>query len=141
MTVTASAEADVATLSRQSTNLTRSFGLCAVLFVLNLLAPAMLGLPYTTRTAPAALLLSLSMFGAYIWYAVAAGLAARALGEPGWKYAVWILAAPIAAAVLAGIPVFPTLLSASPLSVKFLLGNQLDEAMRRATTTYLHRLD
>ena len=36
-------------------------------------------------------LLVLFQFGCFVWYAVAAGAAAKVLGDAGWKYVVWIL--------------------------------------------------
>jgi hypothetical protein len=85
------------------------------------------------------------LYGAYVWYALAAGMAARALGSPGWRYVVWILAAPFVALIVALLPIpllssaASTVISVSPLSIKFLLGNQLEEAFRRETSLSLHR--
>lgn len=64
----------------------------------------------------------------YVWFAVSAGKAAKILGEAGWKYVVWILAAPFLA--LVPIPIVSTLIGVSPLSIKFLLGGQLERAIR-----------
>lgn len=132
---------DVVELSQRSANLTRSFAACVVFFVLNLLAPAVLGLPYTVRSASIAVLLLVAMIASYIWYAIAAAFAARTLGEPGWKYVTWILVAPLVSQLvsLIGIPFMGSLIGASPLSIKFLLGNQLDEALRSATSMNLGR--
>lgn len=66
--------------------------------------------------------------GCYVWFAVSAGKAARILGEAGGKYVVWILAAPFLA--LVPIPIVSTLIGVSPLSIKFLLGGQLERAIR-----------
>src|SRR5437870_5641413 len=68
-------------------------------------------------------LLALVQLATYVWYAVASGAAAKALGEAGWKYVVWILAAPFLG--LIPIPIVSTIISVSPLSIKFLLGGQL----------------
>ena len=52
------------------------------------------------------------------------------LGEKAWPYVTWILAAPILS--LVPIPIVSTLIAASPLSIKFLLGRQLNTAIREA---------
>ena len=78
----------------------------------------------------AAGVLLLLQLGFYVWYAVAAGAAAKALGESGWKYIAWILLAPFLA--LLPIPIVSGLISVSPLSIKFLLGNQLQTAIRES---------
>ena len=59
--------------------------------------------------------LVVALLAAYVWYAIAAGRAARML--------------------------FIIAIMASPLSIKFLLGNQLDQALRDSTTMYLHQND
>ena len=73
--------------------------------------------------------LNLVQFGFYIWYAISAGAAAKLLGDKGWKYVVWILAAPFLARI--PIPIVSTLIAISPLSIKFLLGGQLQTAIRQ----------
>jgi hypothetical protein len=70
------------------------------------------------------------LFASYVWFALAAGRAARVLGEKPAKYVAWILAAPVLG--LLPIPIISTLIAASPLSIKFLLGRQLNEAIRQA---------
>ena len=77
------------------------------------------------------LALLLVQLGCYVWYAVSAGAAARILGEPAWKYVVWILVAPFLA--LIPIPIVSTVIGVSPLSIKFLLGGQLQSAIRERT--------
>jgi hypothetical protein len=72
----------------------------------------------------------------YVVYAIAAGGAARALGATGWHYVVWILAAPFLA--LLPLPLISTVIAVSPLSIKFLLGGQLQTAIREQTTMALH---
>ena len=70
------------------------------------------------------------LLASYVWYAVCCGRAAKLLGEPGWKYALWIVAAPL----LSLLPLpggVSTVVAVSPLSIKFLLGRQLDEAIRK----------
>ncbi len=74
--------------------------------------------------------------GLFVWYALAAGAAARALGGTAGHYIAWILAAPILA--LAPIPLVSTVIAVSPLSIKFLLGGQLQTAIRDQTSMALH---
>ena len=74
--------------------------------------------------------------GFYVWFAIAAGAAAQALGGTAWHYVVWILASPILA--LAPIPIVSTVIGVSPLSIKFLLGGQLQTAIREQTSMALH---
>jgi hypothetical protein len=80
--------------------------------------------------------LVLAQIGCYVWYALAAGEAAKALGEKGWMYVSWILIAPFAA--LIPIPVLSTVIAVSPLSIKFLLGGQLQSAIRDQTFEVMH---
>ena len=75
--------------------------------------------------------LLLLQMGCYVWFAIAAGAAAKILGEAAWKYVVWILAAPFLA--LVPIPVVSTIIGVSPLSIKFLLGGHLQAAIRART--------
>ena len=72
----------------------------------------------------------------YIWYAIAAGGAAKVLGEAGSKYIAWILAAPFLAMI--PIPIVSTLIGVSPLSIKFLLGGQLAAAIRQESFAGIH---
>ena len=74
--------------------------------------------------------------GFYVWFAIAAGAAARALGGTAWHYIVWILASPILA--LIPIPLVSTVIAVSPLSIKFLLGGQLQTAIREQTSMAMH---
>ena len=74
--------------------------------------------------------------GFYVWFAVAAGAAARVLGGTAWHYIVWILASPILA--LIPIPLVSTVIAVSPLSIKFLLGGQLQTAIREQTSMAMH---
>lgn len=74
--------------------------------------------------------------GCYVWFAIAAGAAARALGGTSWHYVVWILVAPILA--LIPIPLVSTVIGVSPLSIKFLLGGQLQTAIREQTSMAMH---
>ena len=66
--------------------------------------------------------------GLQVWYAFAAGAAAKTLGISGRPYVVWIIAAPFLA--LLPIPLVSWVIAASPLSIKFLLGGQLQTAIR-----------
>ena len=74
--------------------------------------------------------------GLYVWFAMAAGAAARALGGTAWHYIVWILASPVLS--LVPIPLISTVIAVSPLSIKFLLGGQLQAAIRDQTSMALH---
>ena len=74
--------------------------------------------------------------GLYVWFAIAAGAAARALGGTAWHYVVWILASPVLA--LVPIPIVSTVIGVSPLSIKFLLGGQLQTAIREQTSMAMH---
>jgi hypothetical protein len=91
------------------------------------------------NTGPAWLHLMLvtAQFGCYIWYAVAAGTAASALGGTGWHFVAWILAAPFAA--LIPIPIVSAVIGVSPLAIKFLLGGQLQSAIRESTFEAIHQ--
>ena len=80
--------------------------------------------------------LVLVQLGCYVWYALAAGEAAKALGEKGGVYIAWILIAPFAAFV--PIPVLSTAIGVSPLSIKFLLSGQLQSAIRDQTFEVIH---
>lgn len=73
----------------------------------------------------------------YVWYARAAGAAATLLGDKGWKYVTWILAAPFLA--LLPIPIVSQIIGVSPLSIKFLLGGQLQTAIREETMAAIHQ--
>jgi hypothetical protein len=80
--------------------------------------------------------LLLAQIGLYVWFAIAAGAAARALGGTAWHYIVWILVSPILSMV--PIPVVSTVIAVSPLSIKFLLGGQLQTAIREQTSMAMH---
>ncbi len=83
------------------------------------------------------LVLVTAQFGCYIWYAMAAGAAANALGSTGWHFVAWILAAPFAA--LIPIPIVSAVIGVSPLAIKFLLGGQLQSAIRESTFEAIHQ--
>jgi hypothetical protein len=69
------------------------------------------------------LALGLALLPAYVWFAVAATRVARALGKAWGGYLAWLLLAPLFSCL--PIPVVSVLLTASPLSLKFLLSGQL----------------
>ena len=130
--VTESTTASVDDLLGAETRLNRAFFLC-VLVVLAVVARAFV----TTEPTSSGLALFVLQIGCYVWYAVSAGGAAKILGDTGWKYVVWILAAPFLA--LIPIPIVSTIIGVSPLSIKFLLGGQLQTAIRETSVAGLHR--
>jgi len=72
--------------------------------------------------------LGVLLLAAYVWYAIAAGAAAGVLGQTTWHYVTWTLLAPPVSLLPLGI--VSTLIAVSPLSIKFLLGNQLKTEIR-----------
>jgi len=90
----------------------------------------------TVGIGVASIALLLVQIGLYVWFAIAAGAAARALGGTAWHYIVWILVSPILSMV--PIPVVSTVIAVSPLSIKFLLGGQLQTAIREQTSMAMH---
>jgi hypothetical protein len=134
------AEASIDTLITAESRLTRSFVGAAATFLLSTVWTISFARPTPSGGVDIGWLgvvLLLLQFGCYVWYAVAAGSAAKALGDRGWKYTVWILVAPILG--LLPIPVVSTVINASPLSIKFLLGGQLQTAIREASFADLHQ--
>jgi hypothetical protein len=120
---------------RADSALTRSFGAAAT----TLLASTVWTLFVADRSRDGGLeltltgiLLLVAQLAAYVWYAIAAGAAARVLGDAGWKYVAWILLAPLLARL--PIPIVSTVIAVSPLSIKFLLGGQLQTAIRESAT-------
>jgi hypothetical protein len=113
--------------------LSRSFAACLVLLAATFIWSLGRHDPDSNWIAVTLLLLQL---GASLWFAFAAGAAATALGSSGWVWVVWILAAPFLARI--PIPFLPILIAASPLSIRFLLGSQLQIAIRQAGTATLH---
>lgn len=132
-------DAKVDELIRVESQLTRSF----VGAVAALLATVIWTMFIVRRTPTGAIehawlglvLLPLQL-GFYVWYAKSAGAAATALGDTGWKYIVWVLVAPLLA--LLPIPIVSTLLNASPLAIKFLLGGRLQTAIRQESFADFH---
>jgi len=134
------AEDRVEELIRVDTRLSRSFiGYIAAL------GASLIWMMFIAKRTPAgaiepsltALLLVPLQIGLYLWYAISAGAAAKALGDAGWKYAVWILISPFLA--LIPIPIVSTIIAVSPLSIKFLLGGQLQTAIREESMAGLHQ--
>jgi hypothetical protein len=131
-------EVSVEQLQAADSALSRSFWGCVTTVVLTF-GWAMFLLPShrsSTAWTLAGLALLLLQFGFYVWYAISAGSAAKLLGATRWHYVVWILIAPFLA--LLPIPIVSTIIGVSPLSIKFLLGGQLQTAIRQATFGQLH---
>ena len=128
--------ASIDELQAADTKLTRSF-IAAVVVQLTIIGWALfIGPPKAGDVSWFPLVALVTQFGCYIWYAVSAGAAAKAVGAVGWHYVVWIIAAPFLA--MLPIPIVATLIGVSPLSIKFLLGGQLQTALREQTFAQLH---
>lgn len=80
--------------------------------------------------------LMLLQFASYVWYAIAAGGAAKVLGDSGWKYVAWIIAAPVLSRL--PIPLVSFVILASPLAIKLLLGSRLQSEIRRESVAVMH---
>lgn len=128
--------ATIEQLQSADAGLTRSFIACVATVLTSLGWALFVGPPAPGQVAWFPLLVGLCQLAAYVWYAVSAGAAAKAVGAVGWHYVVWILAAPVLA--LMPIPIVSTIIGVSPLSIKFLLGGQLQTAMREQTFAELH---
>lgn len=122
----------VDSLLAADSHLTRSFG-AAVVGALAITAWALFAGPGFSWFL---ILLVLAQFGCYAWYALAANEAAKVLGETGWPFVAWILAAPFAS--LLPIPIVSTVIAVSPLVIKFLMSDQLQSAIREQTFEVLH---
>ena len=126
-------KASVEELVAAETALNRSFGAAVVALLASLVWMVTLGKVageprgLVALIMPALLVLQL---GCYVWFAVSAGRAAKLLGGTGGMYVAWIIAAPLLS--LLPIPVLSMIIRASPLSIKFLLGNQLERAIRES---------
>lgn len=131
------AEERIEQLLRVERLLSRSFMAYIGALLLNVVFLLFLASPASPRSSLVLLLLLPLQFGVYVWYAISASKAAGALGEAGWKYAVWILVSPFLA--LVPIPIVSTIIAVSPISIKFLLGGQLQTAIREESTADLHR--
>jgi len=133
------AAASVDALMAAESRLTRSFIGAAVVWLAGIVWTLFMA-PRTESGgfAPSwiAVVLLVLQIGFYIWYALSAGAAAKILGSDGWKFVAWILAAPLLG--LLPIPIVSTVIAASPLSIKFLLGGQLQSAIRDRTVSELH---
>lgn len=130
------AESRLDALMQADTRLSRSFAVCVAAVLATIFWMLFVATPEAAASPSGTGLGLLAIqFACYVWYAVAAGGAARALGDPGWKYIAWILAAPFLARL--PIPIVSTLIAVSPLSIKFLLGSQLQSAIRQESN--IHR--
>jgi len=122
-------------LTQAETRLSRSFIGCAAAVLIVTFWMMFMATPEEVASpSGTGLWLQLVQFGCYAWFAVMSGQAAKALGEPAWKYVVWILAAPFLARL--PIPLVSTLIAVSPLSIRFLLGSQLQGAIRQASSIH-----
>lgn len=126
-------------LQAADTRLTRSFLAAVATWLATLLRAMFVGVPAPGEVSLFPLVMGALQIGAYVWYAIAAGAAARAVGAVRWHYVTWILAAPFLA--MLPIPIVATLIGVSPLSIKFLLGGQLQTAMRQQMFADLHEGD
>lgn len=128
----------VETYMAAETRLTRSFIAAAVTWAVMLWVTLSWGRSFTSPGSMPliAVTLLLLQLGSYVWYALSAGAAANLLGAPGWLYIGWILAAPFLG--MLPIPIVSTVIAVSPLSIKFLLGGQLQSAIRERTVEELH---
>lgn len=126
-------------LQAADSRLTRSFIGAVIGFLLGMGFP-MFAAPFLRERPIEAAIVALGLLalqvGFYVWYAISAGAAAKLLGATGWHYVVWILVAPFLA--LLPIPIVSMIIGVSPLSIKFLLGGQLQTAIREATFGQLH---
>jgi len=105
--------------------LDRSFMACVCLYVLTVAWPVYLQVTDQLALScalPVARATTLTLFAAYVWFAIAAGKAAEQLGRPKGLYLAWILVAPILGMF---IPFVGLVIQASPLSLKFMLSGQL----------------
>ena len=131
------AETQFDALVQAESRLTRSFMVAVAAVGIWLMWLLFMATPeQMTPTDPTMLTMSGIQLASYVWYAIAAGGAARVLGDTGWKYVAWILAAPFLAKI--PIPFVSTVIAISPLSIKFLLGSQLQEAIRQQGVASIH---
>ena len=133
------ADATVEDLIARETQLTRSFAGFVVAWAAGWAWPMFMASKFEERDAATAAIWLLLLFVQLLlrgWYAYAAAMAAKALGGTGWHYAVWIFLAPVLSYL--PIPLVSMAIAASPLSIKFLLGNQLQAAIRDQGMASLH---
>jgi hypothetical protein len=133
------ADVSVEQLQAADSHLTRAFFGCVAAVLLSLCWTLFFASSMKEQAALAALVafgLFVLQLGFYAWYAISAGWAAKVLGATRWHYVVWILVAPLLA--LVPIPIVSGIIAVSPLSIKFLLGGQLQTAIREATFGQLH---
>src|SRR5262245_59589310 len=80
--------------------LTRSFLAAVMALAANIIYVFFIAKPAPdggVAMTPTVIVLGLVQLACYVRYAVAAGAGATAIGESGWKYVIWILAAPFLA--------------------------------------------
>ena len=131
------AESEFDALVRAESLLTRSFMVAVGAVAIWLVWLLFIASPEQMNTTnPTMLTMSAIQLASYVWYAIAAGGAARVLGDKGWPYVAWILAAPFIAKI--PIPFVSTVIAISPLSIKFLLGSQLQGAIRQQGVASIH---
>jgi hypothetical protein len=128
--------ATIEALQAADSGLTRSFIACVATQAASIGWALFIGSPPPGEIGWFPLLAFVCQIGAYIWYAISAGRAAKVVGAVGWHYVVWILVSPFLAMI--PIPIVSMIIGVSPLSIKFLLGGQLQTAMRDATFAQLH---
>ncbi len=141
MRVTSEPAASIEELQAADSRLTRSFVACVAIVAVGLFWTLFVARPVQPGEVPlllllVPLLLLLLQVVFYVWYAISAGAAAKLLGAVRWHYVVWILVAPFLA--LVPIPIVSAIIGISPLSIKFLLGGQLQTAIRQGTFAQLH---
>ena len=129
------ADASLEQLIAIESRLTRSFTAAVIALLANIIY--LFFIARSLELTPTAMVLGVIQLACYVWYAIAAGAGATAIGENGWKYIIWILAAPFLARL--PIPIVSTLIAASPLAIKFLLGSQLQASIRAVTFNEFHK--
>ena len=122
-------------LQAADTRLTRSFVCCAATVLASMGWALFVAPPVPGQPSPALAIIGVLQIAAYIWFAISAGGAARLLGANRLLYVTWILLAPFLA--LIPIPIVSSIIGVSPLSIKFLLGGQLQTALREETSAVL----
>jgi hypothetical protein len=114
--------------------LDRSFVVCIVALLAELAWPVYLRVTQQAEVGWGGVVyvaLALLLVGAYIWFALSVGKAAKAVGNQGGLFLAWTLCAALLSFL--PIPIVSTLIAASPLSLKFLLSGQLRSAIHDRT--------
>jgi len=125
----------VQTLNLLATRLNRSF-YAAVISILVYLVLSMMVLPSIYRSQRTGAILVVLLIGfcfflaiaGYIWYVVSIGITTRRLEKPAALYILWLIAAPLLA--LLPIPVVSIIIGVSPLSIKYLISNEIQAKIR-----------